>query len=90
MAAVAVKMQRHRRPLEDRSMVRVTRLNGSEIWLNPVLIESLEATPDCVLKMSNGHIYVVRETPEQVQSLVTNFYQGVSLIPAMIHEGDKG
>lgn len=70
-------------------MVRVTRLNGSEIWLNPVLIESVEATPDCVVKMSNGHRYVVSETPEQVESLVVSFYRCTGLVPAILHEGDK-
>lgn len=70
-------------------MVRLTRLNGTELWLNPVLMESIEATPDCVVTMSNGHKYVIREKPEEVQASVLAFYRQTGLITAAVHKGER-
>lgn len=70
-------------------MVRLTRLNGTELWLNPVLIESIEATPDCVVTLANGHKYVTREKPEEVQTCVLAFYRQIGLIAAAVHKGEQ-
>ena len=40
-------------------MIKLTRLNGSELYLNPDLIETIEATPDTHLTLANGQHYVV-------------------------------
>ncbi len=42
-------------------MIKLTRLNGSELYLNPDLIETIEATPDTHLTLANGQHYVVLE-----------------------------
>lgn len=47
-------------------VVRVTRLDGSEIVVNADLIETLEATPDTVVTLSTGRRFVVREPVEEV------------------------
>ncbi|WAH35398.1 flagellar FlbD family protein [Alicyclobacillus dauci] len=70
-------------------MVRLTRLNGSEHWLNPLLIESVEATPDCVVTMTNGHKYIVRETPDEIEAMLIQFYRGIGLIAAAPGKGDE-
>ena len=47
-------------------MILLTRLNQASFYLNPDLIEHLEATPDTVITMTTGHRYVVREGAEEV------------------------
>jgi flagellar protein FlbD len=42
-------------------MIRLTRLNGSEFYLNPALFETLEETPDTHVLLTNGNRYVVLE-----------------------------
>lgn len=71
-------------------MVQLTRLNGSELWLNPLLVESVEATPDSVLTMSNGHKYIVQEKPGEIQEKFELFYRGIGLIAAGPRKGDEG
>jgi flagellar protein FlbD len=63
-------------------MVQLTRLNGSQLWLNPILIESVEATPDSVVTMSNGHKYIVSDKPDEIEHMLTAFYRSIGLIAA--------
>lgn len=42
-------------------MIRLTRLDGSEMYLNPDLIEIIEETPDTHLTLTNGNRYLVLE-----------------------------
>lgn len=70
-------------------MVRLTRLNSSELWLNPLLVESVEATPDSVVTMSNGHKYIVQENPQVIEAMMTKFYRGIGLIAATSWKGDE-
>jgi flagellar protein FlbD len=59
------------------AVIAVTRLNGSELWLNPMLIESVERTPDSVVTLTNGHRYVVRETPSEISTKMQGFFRGM-------------
>jgi len=51
-------------------MIKLTRLNGKQFWLNEELIETLEETPDVVLTLTNGHKYVVSEPASAVNDLI--------------------
>ncbi|HHW13638.1 MAG TPA: flagellar FlbD family protein [Firmicutes bacterium] len=42
-------------------MITLHRLDGKEFVINADLIETVEATPDTVVTLSNGHKYLVRE-----------------------------
>lgn len=59
-------------------MVRVTRLDGSEIVVNADLIETLEATPDTVVTLSTGRRLVVREPVEEVIERVIAYRRRVA------------
>lgn len=65
------------------SMIKLTRLNGSEMWLNPLLIESVEATPDSVITMANGHKYIVREQTHEIEGIMVDFYRRIGLTRAI-------
>lgn len=54
-------------------MIKVTRLGGKEIYLNSDLIESLEATPDTTLLLTNGKRIIVTETPDEVVRRIVAF-----------------
>ena len=54
-------------------MILLTRLNQAPFYLNPDLIEHLEATPDTVITLTSGHRYVVREAAEEVVARVIGF-----------------
>lgn len=42
-------------------MIRLTRINGSEFYLNPQLIELIEEGAETHLTLSNGNRYLVKE-----------------------------
>jgi|PlaIllAssembly_1097288.scaffolds.fasta_scaffold2128982_2 flagellar protein FlbD len=47
-------------------MIKLTRMNGSELYVNPDLIETIEETPDTHLTLANGHKYLVLESAAAV------------------------
>ena len=42
-------------------MILVTRLDGSQFYVNAELIQSVEGRPDTHITLVNGHSYIVRE-----------------------------
>lgn len=42
-------------------MIKVTRLDGSEMYLNEDLVELIEETPDTHITLTNGNRYVILE-----------------------------
>lgn len=47
-------------------MIKLTRINGTELLLNEQFIEAAEQTPDTVVTMQNGHRYLVQESIEDI------------------------
>jgi flagellar protein FlbD len=54
-------------------MIKVTRLDGKEYYINPHQIESIEKKPDTTLMMLSGKIMVVRESPEDVIDKIIDY-----------------
>jgi flagellar protein FlbD len=54
-------------------VIQLTRLDGSEFYLNSDLIEVIESTPDTHIALANGHRYLVRETSDEVVRRVVAF-----------------
>jgi flagellar protein FlbD len=54
-------------------MIKVHRLKGDEFYINHRLIESIEQTPDTVLRLTTDKKYVVKESPEEIVRLIRNF-----------------
>jgi flagellar protein FlbD len=54
-------------------MIKVTKLNGTEVALNADLIETLEATPDTVIALTNGRKMMVKEDIEEIVSRVIDY-----------------
>lgn len=59
-------------------MILLTRLNGTEFYLNPELIQSVEKTPDTVITLLNEKKLVVRESPELIRERYIEYRQRIS------------
>lgn len=58
-------------------MIRLTRLNGVKLYLNAILIESIEETPDTIITLTTGKKIVVLEKAPDVVSLVKNYMRNI-------------
>jgi flagellar protein FlbD len=54
-------------------MIKVSRLNGLEYYINPHQIESIEIHPDTTLLMPSGKHVVVRETAEEIIDRIVEY-----------------
>jgi len=54
-------------------MIRLTRLNQTEVILNSDLIEHIEMGADTVVRLTNGSSFVVQENPERILEKIVDF-----------------
>ena len=54
-------------------MIKVTRLNGKEYFINPHQIESIEIHPDTTLLMLSGKHVIVREKVDEVINRIVQY-----------------
>lgn len=54
-------------------MIKVTRLNGSELVINSDLIEFVEAMPDTIISLVTGKKIMVKESAESVIERAAEF-----------------
>ncbi|MCU1693009.1 MAG: fliO2 [Frankiales bacterium] len=54
-------------------MIRLSRLNGSEVHLNADLIATVESHHDTVVTLVDGRTYVVRDTAAEVVESITRY-----------------
>ena len=54
-------------------MIRLTRLNREEYYLNPDLIDTIETMPDTTITTLNGRKLVVLESVEEVVERIVAF-----------------
>ncbi len=73
-------------------MILVHRLDGAPFYLNAELVETVEATPDTVIVLVNGHRYIVKEQIEDIIARILTYrrflFSGVSadLTQSMLRE----
>jgi flagellar protein FlbD len=58
-------------------MIRLTRINHARLVLNSDLIEHIESTPDTVITLTNGQVFMVLEPAEEVIQRVMEFKRSV-------------
>ena len=54
-------------------MIRVTKLNGQQFYLNPHQIESIELTPDTTITMLSGKRLVVKDRYEVILKEILDY-----------------
>jgi flagellar protein FlbD len=64
-------------------MIKVTRLDGREYFLNPYQIECIEVNPDTTLVMLSGKHHIVREEVDEVLEKIQTYLRQLnpSIIP---------
>jgi len=63
-------------------MITVTRLNGSHVMINALLIETVEETPDTVVTLTTGKKLVVKEKAPELVLLVQGYLRSIGVIAA--------
>lgn len=58
-------------------MIRVQKLNGSEVVINAELIESVESAPDTVVNLVTGNRFLVRDSVDSVVAKVVEYRKQV-------------
>lgn len=58
-------------------MIRLTRINRAPLVLNSDLIEHIATTPDTVITLTNGQVFMVLETTDEVVQRITEFRRQV-------------
>jgi flagellar protein FlbD len=58
-------------------MIRVRRLDDTELIVNSDMIEFVEATPDTILTLTDGKKVIVKEEPQEVIDLIVEFRRRV-------------
>jgi len=56
-------------------MIKVTRLDGAEYYLNPRQIECIEVNPDTTLVMLSGNRHILREEVDDVLEKIETCYR---------------
>ena len=54
-------------------MVKLTKMNGSEFFINPHLIERMEERPDTVITMDSQVQYIVIEKVEDIIKKIVKY-----------------
>jgi flagellar protein FlbD len=65
-------------------MIKVTRLDGVEYYVNPHQIECIEINPDTTLVMLSGKHYIVREEADNVLGRINAYRRRLS--PMVVQE----
>jgi flagellar protein FlbD len=65
-------------------MIKVTRLDGTEYFLNPHQIEYIEIRPDTALVMLSGRNHIVREEVDTVIERIDEYRRRLS--PYIVQE----
>lgn len=54
-------------------MIKVTRINDTELVINAELIEFVEATPDTIISLTTGKKVMVKESTDEIIKRVAEF-----------------
>jgi len=67
-------------------MIKVTRLNGVNYYLNCELIETIENTPDTVITLRDGKKLLVSETSEQIIAKIIEYKKRIFDLSSLINK----
>jgi len=62
-------------------MIRVTKINGESVFVNALLVELVEATPDTIVTLTTGHKIMVRDSVADIVARTKEYTQAVGLQP---------
>ncbi len=59
-------------------MIKATRFQGKEFYLNSDLIETIEKTPDTIITLTTGKKIMVEEDPEVIVERIKEFRREIN------------
>ncbi|MCK8826308.1 flagellar FlbD family protein [Natroniella acetigena] len=62
-------------------IIKLRRLNDSEIVVNAELIETIEATPDTVITLTTNHRLIVKEDVDDIIEMIIDYKRRIRLKP---------
>ncbi|MBY9081891.1 flagellar FlbD family protein [Paenibacillus sp. HN-1] len=65
-------------------MISVTRLNGSPMWLNALLVEMVEENPDTYITLVTGKRLIVLEKVDEVIAKIRDYNKDIGAYSATI------
>jgi len=63
-------------------MIKLTKLNGSSLYINPLIIESIELVPDTVITLTNEKKIIVGDSIEYIIEQIVSFYSRFNIFPS--------
>lgn len=64
----------------EKRMIILTRMNGQQFYINATMVESIETTPDTVLTLVSGKKFLVRESAEEITSMISVYYRQIGIV----------
>jgi flagellar protein FlbD len=71
---------------KDSIVIIITRTNGTKMYINPELIQSVEATPDTIITLAGNKKLVVKDTPQEIAERFIE-YRRKTLAPIVTSAG---
>lgn len=65
-------------------MISVTRLNGTPMWINALLVETVEESPDTYITLVTGKRLIVLEKAEEVITKIRDYNRDIGTYAATI------
>ncbi|WP_274651539.1 flagellar FlbD family protein [Paenibacillus humicola] len=69
-------------------MIEVTRLNGSHLYINALLIETVEETPDTLVTLTTGKKILVLEAADEVIASMQRYLRTIGVYAASSKSGE--
>lgn len=66
-------------------MITVTRLNGTHVTINAMLIETIEQTPHTVITLTTGNKMVVKESTAELVHRIQAYLQPIGIVVARMN-----
>lgn len=64
-------------------MISLTRLNGTTLYINALLIETVEQTPDTIITLTTGKKYIVLENSSDVIRSIRQYLRSIGVLAAI-------
>ena len=58
-------------------MIKLTKINGESVLINPIQIEFIECIPESKIIMMNGRFHIVSESQDEIMKLASEFFKGL-------------
>ena len=71
-------------------MIPLTRLNRTPLFVNPDLIQHMEATPDTVITLTSGNNLMVLEAPEEIINRIVSYRRRIARVENLSCDGECG